>query len=113
MIYTPNVPIFRAEHTSKLLEAPWLLSIITAAAPNAGCARNYKISEEDIQKCFIERAERVLQVAIKNGHDSIILGAWGCGVFKNDSKAVSKIFKDLLETKFKGCFKRIIFAIKG
>ena len=49
-----------------------------------------------------------------NQHDSLVLGAFGCGVFKNDPFTVAKIFRQHLEsTEFKNSFKKIIFAISN
>jgi hypothetical protein len=47
-----------------------------------------------------------------NKYDTLVLGAFGCGVFKNNSLDVAIIFRQHLESKeFKNSFKRIVFAI--
>jgi uncharacterized protein (TIGR02452 family) len=41
-----------------------------------------------------------------------VLGAWGCGVFRNDPEAVAEAFKShLLSPRFMGAFDRVVFAI--
>ena len=113
VIYSPHVPVIRDEWTGRLLEQPWPLSFVTAAAPNAGVARKRGVSEQEIRETLEVRAERVLRVAAAHGHDAIVLGAWGCGVFQNDPWAIAGIFGGLLSGKFSGAFRHVTFAIVG
>lgn len=43
------------------------------------------------------RIKKILDVATKEKVEVLILGAWGCGAFENDSKVVSDAFFTLLE----------------
>eukprot|EP00798_Chlamydomonas_sp_ICE-L_P027321 gene27321-biopygen3159 len=70
-----------------------------------------RFSEKDIQ-LFREKVRLVLSVAHKYGHDSIVLGAWGCGAFGCPPKHVAEIMFAEIE-KVEGCFKKIVFAILG
>lgn len=81
MIYSPNVPILKNEDGNNLEE---LISsaIITAPAVNAGVVKQRepeRISE--IEKVMKRRIRKVLAISLENGHTTIVLGAWGCGVF--------------------------------
>jgi hypothetical protein len=59
-----------------------------------------------------ERIKRVLCVFKANKHDSLVLGAFGCGVFKNNPLEVAITFRRYLESEmFNHAFKRIIFAV--
>lgn len=58
-----------------------------------------------------KKAKLILDIAADNKHETVILGAWGCGVFNNDPADVAKDFKMLLNDYFKGVFKEVIFAI--
>ena len=70
-----------------------------------------RFSEKDIQ-LFREKVRLVLSVAHKYGHDSIVLGAWGCGAFGCPPKHVAEIMFAEIE-QVEGCFKKIVFAILG
>lgn len=43
--------------------------------------------------------------------DTVVLGAWGCGVFNPGQ--VAQDWRELLETRFAGAFRRVIFAVLG
>ncbi|MEV5576923.1 TIGR02452 family protein [Spirillospora sp. NPDC052269] len=60
-----------------------------------------------------QRAERVLAVAAHHGARQLILGAWGCGVFRNDPHQVAEAFHSHLTAggAFSTVFERVIFAI--
>jgi len=59
-----------------------------------------------------ERIKNLLYVFKTNNHDSLVLGAFGCGVFKNNPLEVAITFRQHLQSKeFKNFFTRIIFAV--
>jgi uncharacterized protein (TIGR02452 family) len=112
-IFSPLVPFFR-DDTGALLQTLLLASVITAPAPNAGAIgqnepRNLPLVEETLRR----RAELVLSVARAHEVDALVLGAWGCGVFRNDPHLVARIFAELLEDsgKFVAVFNRVVFAV--
>lgn len=81
---------------------------MTSAAPNAGVARDEQASQNEMN----ERVQRVLSVFEIHQHKTLVLGAFGCGVFRNDPAQVATIFRQHLQSdQFKNSFKRIIFAI--
>ena len=56
--------------------------------------------------------KKILAVAAIHKHDTLILGAWGCGVFGNDPYMVAKLFKRHIDSDhFHGLFRHIIFAV--
>jgi len=58
---------------------------------------------------FIIKA--LLQTMYDNGHKYIVLGAIGCGVFRNDPTCIAGHFYNLLQNEFKNKFHHVIFAI--
>jgi uncharacterized protein (TIGR02452 family) len=109
LIYSPDVPFFRDDRLA-LIEAPFLLSIITSPAPNAGEARG--TDRARIRETLERRAGLVLTSAAANDHRCLVLGAWGCGVFRNEPTVVADVFARWLEhPRFAGLFERVVFAI--
>jgi uncharacterized protein (TIGR02452 family) len=56
------------------------------------------------------RAERVLAVAAAHGHRKLVLGAWGCGVFRNDPAVVAAVFAAAL-AQDRGRFDHVVLAV--
>ena len=108
MIYSGDVPVFRDDQ-HELLETPYQASFITSAAPLAK-----KVLPHDHPKLpniLLHRIHKIISVAKAKGHDSMILGAWGCGAFGNDGYLVAELFHRMLIVEFAGSFKEITFAI--
>jgi len=86
MIYTPDV-IFIGEKGS-IFKA----DVITIAAPNRGAALRNNVSEEEIESTMRERIQILMQCAYSHLVDILYLGAYGCGVFKNNPNVVAQMF---------------------
>lgn len=111
MIYSPAVPVFRSDDGG-LLEQPYIISFITSPAPNAGAiAKNTPSRSKDVKKTLETRSAKLLTLALSLGYQRIILGAWGCGVFRNSPVQVAEAFKGLLEGAFKNQFGQVTFAV--
>ncbi|MBX7240563.1 MAG: TIGR02452 family protein [Bacteroidia bacterium] len=110
MIYSPDVPVFRNDN-AELLENPYPVSFITAPAVNYGTMSNSEKDKAD--KVMLNRTEKLLSVAIIHNHRHLVLGAWGCGVFRNNPERVAGYFRHhLIENPlFNAFFEKIVFAI--
>lgn len=107
VIYSPDVPFFRDDRG--VLATPALLSVITAPAPNAGAV---DASERAlVVPTLARRAAIVLEIGAKHAHETLVLGAWGCGVFRNDAREVATTFRELLTTRYADAFARVVFAV--
>ena len=68
--------------------------VIVAAAPNARRARTeYRVSDEALAEAMRGRIRLVLAVADELGHEKLVLGAFGCGVFGWDAGQVAEMFR--------------------
>ena len=113
MIVSPNVPVFRNDG-GKLLPQPYAVGILTAPAVNAGAVlTNEPANEAYIVPKLIERIEMVLAVAVQRGYLRLILGAWGCGVFRNDPATIAGLFAKALQSdkRFSNWFSVVTFAV--
>ena len=123
-IYTPGVTVIKTDTSAPELldESDWYnVDVITCAAPNL---RNFErqkgllvdkygcgsITDKGLKQLHIKRLRRILDIAISNKVESIILGAFGCGAFMNDPRIVAdatvEAIKDYLHA-----FKNIEFAV--
>ena len=110
MILSPDVPIFRSD--DNYLREPYTVSILTSPAPNATAIRsNEPQNEAKILPTLDSRIEKALSIAVVEGYDTLILGAWGCGVFGNDPTKVAQLFAKHLSGRFLSAFKDVIFAV--
>lgn len=101
LLYTPNV-IFDDE-----VEC----DVVTCAAPNYSLALRYgNFSDEENTVALRERIEMILNAADTEKVDTFILGAFGCGVFKQDAAEVAMLFAKNLVSGGYG-FKRVVFAV--
>lgn len=69
----------------------------------------------ETRNVMFKRCQKILQLAICKGDRAIVLGAFGCGVFKNDPGMISLIFKELLfegRYEYAKFFDYVAFAIK-
>jgi len=105
VILSPDVPVFRTDDGAPLAQ-PWLLSIVTSAAPVA-----YVLGQPRSSDLLARRIRRVLAVAHAYGYASLVLGAWECGAFANDPDRTASDFRAALESDFRGAFQHVVFGI--
>ena len=113
LIYTPGV-VFDQTPTSQSNIEPikTRCAVITCAAPNATAAKKYYgVSKKDISLALFWRIHSVLLCARDHKIKTLILGAFGCGVFGNDIVEVANTFSFFLNTEFRNTFDTVIFAI--
>ena len=112
MILSPNCPVFRDDE-GMLLDVPRIAGFITSAAPNAGAIATNRPDELAlIEATFVGRAEGVLALAATRGYRRLVLGAWGCGVFRNDPAMVADVFaRHLDRDAWGGRFDRVRFSV--
>ena len=111
VVHSPAVPFFRDDRGA-LLEEPWRADVVTSAAVNAGVVLEREPERTgEVERLMRERTARVLGVFAARGAEAIVLGAWGCGVFRNDPTVVARLFDEALAGPFAGVFARVVFAV--
>lgn len=123
IIYTPKVIGFKDDDYHVLDESEYFyVDVISCAAPNLrekpnngwcnqGESNNsVTISDEELFEIHKKRARYILNIAAVNKIRNLVLGAFGCGAFKNNPEVVAKAYKEVLN-EFDGTFENIEFAI--
>lgn len=96
-IYSPGIVVLPSEVK---------VDVLSCAAPNIKASR--MIDSKKVQ-AVISRIKFVLDILEKEACDTVILGAFGCGVFGNDPRFVAKTFRS--QGVLHRGFKRVVFAI--
>lgn len=124
IIYTPLVTVFKSDTAVPQLmpETEWYdVNVITCAAPNLrkkpSNAYNpnngngeVKITDQELLALHEKRLARILDVAVLENNEVIILGAFGCGAFLNNPSVVARAAKNVIG-KYRYAFKTIEFAV--
>ena len=111
----PQVEIIRDEKDD-LLEDSVIVAVMTCAAPMLWNGME-GMSEKQYEDLMLGRITGMLKVAAYLGYEHLVLGAFGCGAFRNDAKIVSDLFYKVLRRfdyggmKEKNMFRRIDFAV--
>lgn len=112
MIYSPDV-VFIRDKRLELVKTPITASVLTAPAVNMGqiLLKTPQLKEQ-AEISMKNRMRKILAVFADRGDTNLILGAYGCGVFRNDPAKVARYWKELLEEEnLESCFENIIFAV--
>ena len=121
IIYTPDVHVIKNDNYQSYNESDQFnVDVITCAAPNLRENPNNSfnvdavepviIRPEELFRVHYKRAAKIMQVAASKGVEVLILGAFGCGAFRNDPVVVAKAYKEALKN-FRYTFKEVEFAI--
>ena len=116
-IFTPDITVIRADTDSCTPlphEAWYKTDVITCAAPDLrydpDAKKPFLPTETALDTLLRERCRRILSVAALHGADVLILGAFGCGVFRNPPKMVAKAFEAACDA-LHGAFETVEFAV--
>ena len=112
VIFAPDVPVF-CDDDHRALSQPYMVSMLTSAAVNVGAlTRNEPQNLRFVEEVMARRVQMVLAVAAAQKIDALVLGAWGCGVFRCDPELIARLFAEALaEPKLQRRFGHITFAI--
>ena len=116
-VFTRGVTIFRGAESEgyPLLPRPWPCNMIAVAAlnrPETVLTENGERLVPELVPAAKNKIRTVLRVAADNGQYNLVLGAMGCGAFRNPPAHVAELFAEVLaEAEFRGVFKRVFFSI--
>ena len=103
VLYTPNI----------IFDDRYAVDVITCAFPNMipYVKYNKPINTEYYIDLLSNRVDSIFHTASINEVDTLILGAIGCGVFKNSPSVVASIFINRIKDVWIHKFSEITFAI--
>ena len=123
VIYTPDVVICKSDTNfpERIPEAEYQkVDVITCAAPNLNQRKTTRysgdtpmvkeLSGKEQYDLHYKRCKHILSAAAVNQADIVVLGAFGCGAFKNDPEVVAHAMLDACK-EYRGCFDQIHFAV--
>jgi uncharacterized protein (TIGR02452 family) len=117
------LPHFIYSHDVKFLKRPvdgrevmvdpvWA-DVVTMAAPNRRL-NDGSYGDADYEADVAYKMRQTLRAFAKNGCRSIVLGAFGCGVFGNDPGMVARSWFDTLRSdEFACAFETVYFSVYG
>ncbi len=94
-----------------LTDRPVTCPVITAPAVNMGIVLRNGDSADRAKEIMRGRMEKVLALFAKWGCTRLVLGAYGCGVFRNDPEDVARFWQELLEKGWGRLFESVTFSI--
>lgn len=112
-VYTPYATIFRAgrDQDYAFLDKPYKLSFVAVAAMNREGHHGLRLSPSEVEGTK-NKMRTILRIGLIHGHDAIVLGAFGCGAFKNPPAQIAALFKEVIEEdEFHDKYRKIVFAI--
>ena len=115
IVIDPQVEILKDEK-GELLPETVIVAVMTCAAPDLREGME-GLTREELEALIYRRITGMLKTAAYLGYRYLVLGAFGCGAFKNDARVVSDLFyKALRDLDFDGMrendlFTRIDFAV--
>lgn len=122
-IFTPDVLVVKTDTNSPERlpkDKIYPVDVITCAAPNLRLQPNnymnpghgtpVRLTREQIRVLHLQRARKILSVAVIHGAEVLILGAFGCGAFCNPPEVVAAAFRDVLPD-FAHAFRTVEFAV--
>ena len=126
IIYSPGVTVFRKDtgylpyddvrhigSSSQEYTDEWVsIDVLTCAAPIVLYETNLP-PEDFLYRVFNKRVRNIFEAAMDNDIEVLVLGAFGCGAFRNPPKTVARAFGDVLrEKRYENAFSDVIFAVK-
>lgn len=111
-IYSPGVNIYKDKENNEL---PDIIktNVISVSAVNRPTLMEDGLHVERRYIWMIkEKMRAILRIAKKHNHTKLVLGAFGCGAYKNPAGQTAELFATVLsEKEFKNSFEEICFAI--
>lgn len=112
-VYSPSVLVCRSQRGEAYARGDQcVVSVISSAAQDLRQEkRHYKGPFN--HRLTVEKLRSQLWTAAHHGHTALVLGAFGCGAFRNEPDTIARLYWRLLGPggEFQGRFRIVVFAI--
>ena len=123
-IYTPGVVVIKTDTATPQALPPedwYTVNVLTCAAPNlreqpsnpmndGDGARSVQIGKQELRQLHEKRMRRILSIAAAEGNEVMILGAFGCGAFRNPPEIVAEAMRTVIQ-EYRSFFEAVEFAV--
>lgn len=120
-IYTPGIIGIKTDTRwpERMEESEWFtVDVISCAEPDlregsfeaAAVGGRILITEDEKKELLYSRVKGILQLAMENRIDVLVLGAFGCGTFGNSPEMAAEVFQKVLK-EYQYSFRTIEFAM--
>lgn len=114
--YTDNMilsdVVFFRNSKFGFVEVPKKVKVITSPAVNFNVIPNTSANIQSAKSVMKIRMRKILKLAVESKAKILVLGAFGCGVFKNNPEDVARYWHELLiEEGYKQFFDKVYFTI--
>jgi len=116
-IYSPPAWVFRSSEADgyAFLADPYKAAFITVPAiprPDTYSQHGGLRLTDQMARATRRKIRAILRIGATNGHPDLVLGAFGCGAFKNPPRHMAELFRETLsDPEFDGVFRSVVFAI--
>ena len=117
-VFSRGVTVFRGPEPDgyPLLAQPWRCNFVAVPAINRPETMVGANGEERLVPAMADgtrnKIRTILRICRENGQRNLVLGAFGCGAFRNPPRHVAELFKEVIASaEFAGAFDHIVFAI--
>ncbi|KAG0281333.1 hypothetical protein BGZ95_004970 [Linnemannia exigua] len=122
-VYCPNMVVLRksSQDKNEFMDRPEWMSFLAMAPlrnpPLVPNEANEMVLGDRAAIITKKKIQNMFRIALDNGHDAIVLSAFGCGRLHNPAESVASIFKEVIHSNYMGGVKKgrtfgeIVFAI--
>lgn len=113
-IYTPDATVFRGTEQDgyPLLDEPYRMSFVSVAGINRPALESPERIAPELTAPVKNKIRTIFRIVLLHGHDSLVLGALGCGAFRNPPSHIARLFHEVMEEpEFKNKYRLLFFAI--
>ncbi len=113
-IYSGRVMFFRtsSRNGDALVEKPFECAVVSVAAINRPDLTPDGRLVDWAVVATKNKIRTMFRIGLLHGHDAIVLGAWGCGAFRNPPEHMAQLFHEVLdEDEFARKYRVVRFAV--